>query len=456
MAGRRCSSRYERTALRTALVWCGLAASLSTSVSAPASPADTFGLGSRSTAMGGAVTGRVSDASANYYNPSGLVLGEHTQLSLGYFHRSPQFSVGGRDAELSSLDAYEAGLVVPGKIAQLPLAFGLIGHLTSNRLARISTYAQDDRRWFIYDTRPEQVFIAANLAVAPVSWLTLGAGFGFLTSTQGSVTVSGTVRLPGRDTTEYDSQLQHEVMAELSSVRYAMLGATLLLADDLDIGVSYRGQGSVSLDVDSNIRGELDYTFVQVPVDYALQSRTVASFVPRQLTLGARWGLQERFDLHLDVSWVDWSPMPSPLSATSARVSIEEPQGLDIEVPMLPPDRPVENAGLTDRVVPRLGAEFRSADDLALTWAVRAGYAFQASPVVGGSSDQLVDSDLHVVSVGAGAGILDFGAERGALQLDGHLQCGLTADRTLRASDESRLEAAGRFLAAGLTLGLRL
>ncbi|MEM6958675.1 MAG: hypothetical protein AAF645_23540, partial [Myxococcota bacterium] len=39
---------------------------------AQATPPDTFGFGSRSTALGGAVAASVEDVSATYYNPAGL------------------------------------------------------------------------------------------------------------------------------------------------------------------------------------------------------------------------------------------------------------------------------------------------------------------------------------------------------------------------------------------------
>lgn len=446
-----CNGGFRRVSCSVLLASVITAAGVSS-----ASPADTYGFGSRSSAMGGAVTARVSDASANYYNPSGLALERHTQLSFGYVHQSPTFKLDGRSAQLPSLDAYEVGMVVPGRLLSMPVAFGFASHITSGRLARILTYGQDDRRWFVFDGRPEQAFIAANLAVSPWPWLSLGAGLGFQASTRGEVTVSGTVRLRGRDVTEYDSQLHHEVQADLVSVRHAILGATFSPDTAVDLGLSYRGEASVNLDIDSNIEGSLDYTFVQVPVSYLLESMTVASFVPRQLTLGGRYGPLDQLDLHMDVTWMNWSSMPSPLSATSTELSLDEPQGLDIELPNLPEERRLQNAGLVDRFVPRLGAEWRSADDLVVTWAVRVGYVFQPSPVTARSTDNLVDSDRHVLSLGAGMGVLDFGAERGALQLDTHVQWGPASGRTLTFSDETRIEASGYFLAGGFTLGLQL
>ena len=47
---------------------------LALATTAKANPADTYGFGSRSTAMGGAVSASARDFSANYYNPSGLAL----------------------------------------------------------------------------------------------------------------------------------------------------------------------------------------------------------------------------------------------------------------------------------------------------------------------------------------------------------------------------------------------
>ena len=55
------------------------------SADARANPLDTFGLGSREAAMGGAAAADVSDFSANYYNPAGLARARGLEIAIGYF-----------------------------------------------------------------------------------------------------------------------------------------------------------------------------------------------------------------------------------------------------------------------------------------------------------------------------------------------------------------------------------
>lgn len=55
---------------------------------ARANPLDTFGFGSRGTAMGGAQSADVSDYTAGYYNPAGLARARRAwRLALATFAR---------------------------------------------------------------------------------------------------------------------------------------------------------------------------------------------------------------------------------------------------------------------------------------------------------------------------------------------------------------------------------
>jgi long-chain fatty acid transport protein len=423
-----------------------------------ANPADTFGLTSRSTAMGGAVSAGVADTSANYYNPSGLVLSEAIQLSIGAVHIAPELRSGDEPQPLPSIDAWQAGLVIPGHVLEVPVAVGLATQVAGNRLSRIVTFTEDDQRWFIYDNRPEQIYLAANVALRPTSWLSLGAGFALLASTDGTMHVTGSAEQPLGETTEYDSALEHEVVADLTSVRYPLFGATVLAAEWLDIALSYRGEGSVTLNVDSEIKGDVVFgPLLTIPVEYVLLSETVQSFVPRQVTLGTRYGALPEFDVHLDLTWIDWSAFPSPVSATSSELSADLPQGFDSLLPDLPPATALRSAYLSDRVVPRLGAEWRSADRNSVRWALRAGYVYEASPRSDESANHLLDGDRHVLSIGAGVGVFDFGPTgRGPLRIDVHGQLGLVEERRLRTPAAGTTTAGGDVWALGSTLGLHL
>ncbi len=419
---------------------------------ASASPADTFGIGSRSVAMGGAVGGRVTDFSANYYNPSSLALADSTQLTLGYVHVDPTLELDERAEDLPSLDSWQLGLVIPGTVLDVPVAFGLAAHVTGDRLARIHTFTESEQRWFLYDARPQQLYLSTNLAARLTPWLAVGAGISFVSSTTGTLHVTGT----SVATNVYDSRLEHEVEADLVSVRQLLLSTTLSPTETLDVGLVYRGQGAVNLDIDSNIAGAVDWATILIPIEYVLASQTVASFLPRQVTLGGRYGVLRDLDAHLDLTWVQWSQAPSPVSAIEGTLDVDEPPGLILDLAE-PPSRAQQTGGLRDRIVPRLGLEWRSNDDQAVTWALRTGYSYEPSPVVGGSAANLVDSDRHIVSFGTGLGFFRFGpSERGSLRWDSHLQVGLLSDRQLPAPVDPPLSVGGHFIAVGTNVSLHL
>jgi long-chain fatty acid transport protein len=109
--------------MRRLALACALAATLAAS-RAPASPVDSFGLGSRSTAMGGAVSASVRDFSASYYNPSGLALARGTDISVGYVYVAQDLELNGHDSQVDPVHAIVGGVVARRDLA-IPFAFGL-------------------------------------------------------------------------------------------------------------------------------------------------------------------------------------------------------------------------------------------------------------------------------------------------------------------------------------------
>lgn len=410
-----------------------------------------LGFGSRSIAMGGAVTGRVSDASANHYNPSGLVLSETTQLSFELARLDREIELGGEPLELPSLDTWALGLVTSGRLLGVPLAFGAALRASGDQISRTVTYQSEERRWFLHQERPEQLQLSANLALRPLDWLALGAGYAFSASTRGKLLVSGTFVQPSAETDEFDSALEHAVIADLVSERIPLLGLTLLLRPDLDLGLGYRGEGRTRLDVGAEIDGALAFGPISVPTRYVLASETVAYFIPRQLTLGLRWGALAELDVHADLAWVNWSAMPDPQGATWSELSTSPPPDVLLNLPEPPAPTEPRAAGLEDRLLPRLGLEWRSRDETSPSWAVRAGYAYEATPLGSRSAPTLVDRDLHLVSVGGGIGFARFGKNpRGAVLVDAHVQLGSFGSGTNDSKD------GGHFVAFGCALGLHL
>jgi long-chain fatty acid transport protein len=425
---------------------------------AAANPADTFGFGSRSTALGGAVSAEVSDASANYYNPAGLAWAQATELVTGVVHFAPQLRKGDTPSAVAGVTAWQLGLVVPGRFLNVPVAFGLAAQLSGKRIARVVTFTEDDQRWFLYEHRPEQLFLVSNIALRPLRNLSVGAGFGFLASTDGLLRVTGELEQPVAGASEFDSRLQHEVLAELSNVRYPNFGVRWQASDMFDFALVYRGEGTVTLDVDSEITGDIQFGSLSLPTRYLLYSKTVQSWIPQQLTLGVHLTPHPVLGLSLDLSWIDWSGLPSPVSATSSELSVDA-QGALFPLPPLPPATQLESAHARDRLSPRIGVEVRQ-EHGPLPWRARTGYAFAPTGLEAGSSPNLLDCDAHVVSVGGGVEALRLSA-RGTLELDAHGQWGQLVGRPQQGptgSEGSRAGSSltGHWVAVGLQAVLRL
>lgn len=372
---------------------------------AHANPADAFAFGARAGALEGAVAADTSDFSANYYNPAGLARARGLELSVGYLRADPELSLDGHDSRIDAVHGLTGGGVVPGRIAGLPFAFGLGAHVPDQRLSRARTLEESQPRWVLYDNRPQFLYLSANLALAPWHWLAVGGGIGFLAATQGGFHVTGTAVLPDAAGTrsEYDSKLTHEVDSALTVVRYAQAGVLVEPRDDLRFAATFRDEARVDLQVSAELQGQLDAGILDVPLAYALESRTVEAFLPRQVGVAASVDVTSALRLDLGVVWEQWSRYQSPASRTHTVLDVRAPPGLPIDVPANTPPVTPEPARFRDRWVPRVGVEYRVATRR-VTVPLRCGYAFERSPVPDQTGrTNFVDTDRHRLALGAGA-----------------------------------------------------
>src|SRR4051794_21672469 len=81
---------------------------------AHANPPDTYGFGSRETAMGNAAAAETRGFAANYYNPAALARSRGLEVSIGYFRADHSMEMNGRDNAVDPVKGINGGLVVPG------------------------------------------------------------------------------------------------------------------------------------------------------------------------------------------------------------------------------------------------------------------------------------------------------------------------------------------------------
>lgn len=423
--------------------------------SALASPSEAYGFGSRESGMGGAVSAETRGFAANYYNPAALVRSRGLDVGVGYFHASHALEMNGKDNHVDPVRGVVGGLVVPGTLFDVPVAFGLALHLPDQRLSRVRSLPQEQPRWELYDNRGQRLFFAVNVAIAPAPWLELGGGMAFLSATKGRLDISGSTNVFDADA----AKLRHEVDADLTSVRYPQAGARVKLSDRVALAAVYRGEFRLDVDLSAHIFGDVSGLTTAL---YDLQTRSVSNFLPQQVVLGGSWELLRGLKTTLDVTWIDWSAYVAPTTDVDIRVEVPEPAGgwpPNVEPPTTPTRPRIEPLRLHDRVVPRVGLEWNALRRRSFDAFLRGGLEVAKSPIPPQTGvTNYVDRDRTTLSVGAGIALRELVAELpGALSLDAHLQWSTLATETTRKSSPvdyvGDYSAGGSILNVGVTAG---
>ena len=427
---------------------------------AGANPIDSFGLGSRGASMASAQAAVATDFSANYYNPAGLARGRDLRISVGYLWAEPQLSIDGADNDVDPAHGIVFGAAAPGRAFGIPFAFGIGLYLPDDRVSRVRSLTQRTPRWELYDNRTQRLYLAANLAVEPLPGLAVGAGLSFMSATSGTLGIRGFVTYPDPAL----SELRHRVDADLEAVRYPQAGIRWAPTKWLELGAVYRGEFQLDLELEALLEGDL-IAFDAFTIENArvmLESASVNAFLPQQVVLGA--AVRPRPDLlfSVDVTWVDWSAYASPVSRVRYDLDIPIPPELQdsVQIPATPPGTDPLPPRFRDRLVPRVGAQWTRELSPCFALALRAGWAFEASPVPDQRGEtNFVDADRHVLSAGLGLSmrLLPVILPK-PVELDLHGQLFLFDERRYVKSDPADpigdYRADGSIMAAGATLAV--
>jgi long-chain fatty acid transport protein len=416
---------------------------------ARANPLDTFGFGSRPTAMGGAVSADAPDGSAGYYNPACLAAVKRLDISVGYFTAVHQLAINGKDTAVDPVRGLAGGFVAPGTIFGFPFAFGIAIHLPDDRLSRVRALRQETPRWELYDNRNQRLYLAANVALGLLPFLEVGGGVSFMSSTQAALDITGAANIinPVR------SELRHQVDASLGAIRYPQFGARLRLRDDLALALVYRGQFKLDLDLRARLQGDISVGAGPLTsAYYALHAFSVNAFLPQQVVLGTSYRPASNLHLNLDFTWINWSAYIAPVAKLDVELNIPPPAGgwpAGIQPPMAPAPTPIAKMQIVDRVVPHIGVEWRAVKRRRFEGFVRGGYEFARSPI----GEQIgitnyVDRDRHSISAGFGLrGIEPLGDILGDVRFDMHAQLSILPQALTRKADPS--DFVGDYVAGG-------
>ena len=421
---------------------------------AMANPLDTFGFGSRETAMAGAMSADVKGWTSSYYNPANLARSRALEIGVGYFRASHHLEINGNDTGVDPVKGFNGGLVAPGSLFKIPFAFGLAVHLPDDRISRVRALRQEQPRWELYDNRNQRLWLAANLAIEPFDWLWIGGGLSFMSSTRGRLDIGGRANVFQPDS----SQLRHEVDADLTAIRYPQAGLRVQPLEKLALALAYRGEFQLGLDLTAHLEGDISGLTTAL---YDLHTVSVNNFLPQQVVLGAAYDFTKDFKATFDATWIEWSAYVAPVAKLDAVLDIPPPQGgwpSTITPPQTPAPTRIEPLRMKDRIVPRLGLEWRPFTFRKVDGFVRGGYEMALSPIEAQTGlTNYVDRDRHTGSIGIGTTLKNLADELpGALMLDAHLQWSeLVTETTLKDSPADYTgdyTAGGRLINVGVSM----
>lgn len=403
-------------------------------------PRDAHLAGARASALAGAATASADDCSASYYDPANLAQGTRSWVCIDYSVSGASLEPSGGSEADQTLHTIGAGLVSRGTLFGVPFGVGALLSLPNGKLSRIEGIATVDESWVLDTNRPQVSFGALAFGIAPLPRLTLGAALHVLAGVRGEFGVSGRLARPN----QYDSELRHEVDADLASARSFGVGLGFQVTTRTRLALAYRHRARIEQKIAGDLAGDVGTPPVAIPAQYQVESVVTPADYPSVLSFGTSHDLG-RLGVHAEVSWENFSEWPAPDGRSATGLSLGGfPADLgDRQQPLARPEP-------HDRFVPRLGFEYRIPTDTPHELRLRGGYAFERSPLRRQSGTRWLDTDRHVFTAGAG-----FEASFGdhALRIDAFGRFTLLPERDAVAASAlgPAMKASGKRYGAGLT-----
>ena len=211
---------------------------------------------------------------------------------------------------------------------------------------------------------------SANLALEPRG--TFLSGTRILTSTRGVVNIQGTLTNVSEEV-----ELDTSVDVTFETARFPVGGVLWEVDENWSLGLTYRGQSLVELDLAAQVEAEITGLLGAQALDGNLEvsSFNTNFFSPHQVFFGVGWLSPWQSLFAVDVGWLHWSAFPTP----TARVDIDVQIPLETDT-LLPAPATPEEPGFRDIVAVKTGVEHPLYTSSNASLLLRGGYGFEPSP----------------------------------------------------------------------------
>jgi long-chain fatty acid transport protein len=363
---------------------------------------DTFGIGAKASAMGGAFSAYADDPFAVYYNPAGLTQIDRPTLAAGVHMIDPTIKLkdfyveGSSDprfprtkAEAVNFSDTSENLYAPALGFAMPLTerlalgvaiyapFGLELEFPNNAKTNPTAYSSFHSYYF-------REVITPSLAYKVNDKLSLGFGvsIGKTKSAAEKYYYLGTQNLTSEG--PYYDNLRALDGAHLKveledEINYSFnVGVMYKPTSTITLGLTYRSETDVDFEGDAYLNG---HKVAKATLDYNH---------PQQVQAGVRYAPHSRFSVEMDVVWTNWGINKDQVEPLTAIPN----SPITLPVKEVRSDRRWENTRQL-----RFGAEYVMNDLITL----RCGYFYDPTPIPDDTLDTMwPDADKKTYSIGAG------------------------------------------------------
>ncbi|MCW5830660.1 MAG: outer membrane protein transport protein [Deltaproteobacteria bacterium] len=347
------------------------------------SPAIQFGLGSKSMALGGAVSAHADDFAAVFYNPAGLANKTDLQLSAGPQLVIPSFRIqsfsGTRKGSTKTFLANNFGGVVPiGGPFERKLAIGLAAYTPFPTIVSIRIRTPEEPSFVFSEDQLQTPVIAFGAAYRVNQYFSFGAGGQLLVTAKGKIRTS--VDLANAAIRQRDTSIT------IAPTLAPILGVQITPIRYLKLGMFYRGKVKPDFDLPIDVDADI--------IGFSSSFTSSILFSPAQLGGGLSFEVLEKLILSTDFVYVFSSETPSP--GIALRIT---PTALVAPIVTIDPDPNFSNTYEL-----RAGVEYKLNEDIRF----RAGYFRRTSPAPEQVFDtSFLDSTANGFSIGTGVTLKD-------------------------------------------------
>jgi long-chain fatty acid transport protein len=352
---------------------------------ASANPAqDTFGLGAKAKALGGAGTVLSDDYSAVYYNPARMTRCQGQSLSIAYAlsaHALDTVSAAGEAIDTTPIPMRQR--LNLGSCLRLPFdfAFGFfVGAGLHEPMHLAQTTATSTPNFLMHNSRLDTLSLMFGGAYALTDRLSFGLSLSVLAGSD----LRLALRLPVLSEEEVAIDLNWNLKPKVAV--YA--GLFFEAWAGFEFALVYRSALYHRLYAVTD--NSLSLSSVDVELDLLIEG--VMWYSPQQVSVGIAYTHQSpNITMSADIIWMNWSAYPGPfiqsagLSDSTLATSLNFPADEDLHI--------------QDVIVLRTGAQYTHANFISY----RIGYTYRPSPLpLPQGRANLLDTDTHSFSTGLG------------------------------------------------------